>query len=153
MNNFYLFWLSQYENSSRKKEKKHTTTLMTHVYPGPLVLVVNIFVVRASPRVLSMWLQTVQFIVKKSKCAGSAHEIGFSGTKFVQIPWLVKGATQRCTSKEECNKLDLTAAQYFWLVDHKIGPGSLLLIIPTYMQFQFQFYWWGCPKKNLNLDI
>jgi hypothetical protein len=23
-----------------------------------------------------------------------------------------------CTSKQECNKLDLTAARYFWLVDH-----------------------------------
>jgi hypothetical protein len=31
---------------------------------------------------------------------------------------LVKGATQLCTSKNECNKLDLTADQYFWLVDH-----------------------------------
>jgi hypothetical protein len=32
--------------------------------------------------------------------------------------WLVKGATQLCTFKTECDKLDLTAAQYFWLVDH-----------------------------------
>jgi hypothetical protein len=32
--------------------------------------------------------------------------------------WLVKGATQLCTFKKVCNKLDLTAAQYFWLVDH-----------------------------------
>jgi hypothetical protein len=34
------------------------------------------------------------------------------------LPWLVKGATQLCTSKKECNKLELTAGQYFWLVDH-----------------------------------
>jgi hypothetical protein len=32
--------------------------------------------------------------------------------------WLVKGATQLCTSKKECNKLNLIAAQYFSLVDH-----------------------------------
>jgi hypothetical protein len=32
--------------------------------------------------------------------------------------WLVKGATQLCTSRKECNKLDLTAAEYFWMVDH-----------------------------------
>jgi uncharacterized membrane protein len=35
----------------------------------------------------------------------------FFCTKFV--PGLVKGATQLCTSKKECNELDLTAAQYF----------------------------------------
>ncbi len=30
---------------------------------------------------------------------------------------LVKGAAQLCTSKKECRKLDVTAAQYFRLVD------------------------------------
>jgi hypothetical protein len=30
------------------------------------------------------------------------------------LPWLVKGTT----SENECTKLDLTAAGYFWLVDH-----------------------------------
>jgi hypothetical protein len=34
-------------------------------------------VLRASPTVFSMWLQTGKFIVKKSKCAGLAQEIGF----------------------------------------------------------------------------
>ncbi len=29
-----------------------------------------------------------------------------------------------------------------------IGPGGLLLLVPTYMQLQLQFYWWGCQKKN-----
>jgi hypothetical protein len=33
---------------------------------------------RASPAVLSMWVQTVKFIVKKSKCAGLPQEIGLS---------------------------------------------------------------------------
>jgi hypothetical protein len=32
-----------------------------------------------------------------------------------------------------------------------IGPGGLLLVVPTYMQFHLQFYWWGCPKKQLKL--
>jgi hypothetical protein len=50
-----------------------------------------------------MGLQTVKFIGKNSKCLGLAQEIGF----------LEKGATQLCTSKKECKKLDLTAAQYF----------------------------------------
>jgi hypothetical protein len=50
---------------------------------------------------------------EKSKCAGLAQEIGFSAPNLCGLPWLVKGATQLCTSKKECNKLDLTAAQYF----------------------------------------
>jgi hypothetical protein len=32
-----------------------------------------------------------------------------------------------------------------------IGPGGLLLVVPTYMQFELQFYFW--QKKKLNLDI
>ncbi len=50
----------------------------------------------------------------------------FFCTKFVQLAWLVKGVTlvkgttQLCTSKKECNKLNLTAAQYFCLVDHQV---------------------------------
>jgi hypothetical protein len=43
-----------------------------------------------------------------------AQEIGFSAPNSCSLPWLViKGATQLCTSKKECNKLNLTAAQYF----------------------------------------
>jgi hypothetical protein len=73
---------------------------------------------RASPPVLSMWLQTVKFIVKNSKCVGLAQEIGYSAPNSCSLPWLVKGATQLCTSKTGCNELDLTATQFFWLVDH-----------------------------------
>jgi hypothetical protein len=29
-----------------------------------------------------------------------------------------------------------------------VGPGGLLLVIPTYMQYLFQFYGWGCSKVN-----
>jgi hypothetical protein len=29
----------------------------------------------------------------------------------------------------------MTAAQYFWLVDPMIGPGGLLVVVPTYLQF------------------
>jgi len=41
---------------------------------------------------------------------------GFSAPNSCSLQWLVKCATQLCTSKKDCNKLDLTAAQYFWLV-------------------------------------
>jgi len=50
--------------------------------------------------------------VKKSKCAGLAQEIGFSAPNSCSLPQLVKGATQFCTSKKDCNKLDLTATQF-----------------------------------------
>jgi hypothetical protein len=72
---------------------------------------------RASPLVLGMWLQRVKSVVTRSKCASSAQEIVFSAPNLCSLASLVKGATQLCTSKKECNKLDLTAAQYFWLVD------------------------------------
>jgi hypothetical protein len=48
-----------------------------------------------------------------SKCAGLAQEIGFPASNSCSLPWLVKGATQLCTSQKECNKLNLTAAQYY----------------------------------------
>jgi hypothetical protein len=61
--------------------------------------------------------------------------------------------------KKSVNKLDLIAAQYFWLGDHKIGPGGLLLVVPMYMQFQLQFYWQtrvakrNCYTETFNLII
>jgi hypothetical protein len=57
--------------------------------------------------------KAVKFIVKKSKCAGLAQEISFSTPNSCSLPWLVKGTTQLHTSQKECNKLHLTAAQYF----------------------------------------
>jgi hypothetical protein len=46
-----------------------------------------------------MWLKTVKYIVKKSKCAGLAQKIGFSASNLCTLPRLVKGATPLCTSK------------------------------------------------------
>jgi len=63
-----------------------------------------------------MLLETVKFIAKKSKGANLAQEIGFSAPNLCSL--LAKGATQFCTSKKECNKLDLNTDQYFSLVDH-----------------------------------
>jgi hypothetical protein len=58
-----------------------------------------------------------------------------------------------CTSKKKkCNKLDLTAAQYFWLVDH--NDWSRWFPISSSHVFAVPVYWWGCQiKKQLNLDI
>jgi hypothetical protein len=52
-------------------------------------------------------------IAKMSKCAGLAQEIDFSAPNSWSFQWLVKGTTQLCTPQKECNKLYLTAAQYF----------------------------------------
>jgi hypothetical protein len=48
-----------------------------------------------------MLLQTVEFIAKKSKCASLAQEIGFSAPNACSLPWLVKGAKQRCAPAEK----------------------------------------------------
>jgi hypothetical protein len=34
-----------------------------------------------------------------------------------------------------------------------IGPDGLLLVVPTFMQFQLQFYWWGCKKKKTTTKL
>jgi hypothetical protein len=53
----------------------------------------------------------LKFIVKKSKCAGLAQEIGFSAPNSCSLPWLAKAQRSCAPPKKECNKLDLTAAQ------------------------------------------
>ncbi len=65
------------------------------------------------------------------------------------LPWLVvKGATPLCTSKKECYKLDPTAAQYFWLVDHNDWSrwfaisSSYLFAVPVTVLLV------GLPKKK-----
>jgi len=50
-----------------------------------LVQTINIHPPRASPTVLTMWLQTVKFIARKSKCAGFSSGNWFFCTKFVQL--------------------------------------------------------------------
>jgi hypothetical protein len=65
------------------------------------------------------------------------------------LPWLVKGATQLCTSKKECNKLDLTAAQYFWLVNHNDWSRWFAVSIPHLYPVTVLLV--GLPKKTAKL--
>ncbi len=74
------------------------------------------------------------------------QETRFCAPNLCSGAWLVKGATQFSTSKNERNKLDLTADQYFSLVDHNDWSRWFAISSPTYMQIQF--YWSGCPKNN-----
>jgi hypothetical protein len=101
-----------------------------------------------------MWLQTVKFIAKKSKCAVLAQEIGFSAP----YSWNRRGwwkAQYSCAppKKSVINWTWLRLSIFDWSII-TIGPGGLLLVVPMYMQFSLQFYWWGCRKiKHLNYDI
>ncbi len=72
---------------------------------------VNSLILRASAPVLSVWLQTVKFIVKNSNGAGLAQEISFSSATFCSLKWLVKDPNTVVYLQ-----LDLTLAQYFWLL-------------------------------------
>jgi len=99
-----------------------------------------------------MSLHTVKYIVKKSKCASLALDIGFSAPKLCSFPWPVKGPTHLCASKKECNKLDLIAAQYFSLVDHNDWSRYFAFSSPHAVPVPVLLV--GLPKiKQLNLDI
>ncbi len=98
--------------------------------------------VRASPMVLSTWLQTVKFIVKKWKCAR------FFAPNSSILQWLVNGAPQLCTSKKECNKLDLNAAQYFWLVNHNNWSRRFAISSPHIYAVLVSVLLVGLPKKS-----
>ncbi len=100
---------------------------------------------RASP-VLSMLLQTVKFIAKKSKGANLAQEIGFSAPNLCSL--LPKAATQFCTSKKECNKLDLIQISISHWSVIMIGPGGLQLVVPQVYAIAVTVLLVGLPKKN-----
>jgi hypothetical protein len=88
------------------------------------------------------------------KCAGFAQEIGFSAPNSYSLPWLVKGAIQLCTSKKDCNKLDLSAAQYFSLVNHNDWSKWFAISSPHVYEVPVTVLLVGLPKKEkLNVDI
>ncbi len=109
--------------------------------------------------------------MKKSKTRWFNSGNCFFGTTFVQLAVAVK----RCTSKKECNKLDLTAPQFFWLVDHNdwsrwfaIGssyvyavPATVLLVGLAKIKVKLRhlillsrvIYWWICSTYPPTLAI
>ncbi len=52
--------------------------------------------------------------------------------------------------KSVINRTRLRLSIFDWSII-MIGPGGLLLVVPTYMQFELQFYWWGCQKEKPKL--
>jgi len=115
-------------------------------------LVVSIASVRPSPTVLRMWLQTVKFIAKKSKCARLPQKIWFFCTKFVQLAVAGKwrNTVVHLQKKSVINWTWLRLSIFDWWII-MIGPGGFFLVVPMYLQFQLQFYWWGCPKNTAEL--
>jgi hypothetical protein len=92
--------------------------------------------------------------VEKPTCASLAQEIGFSAPNLCSLPWIVKGATQLCTSKKECNKLNLTVAQYFSLFDHSDWSRWFAISNPYIFAAPDTVLLVGLPKnKKVNLDI
>jgi hypothetical protein len=67
--------------------------------------------------------------------------------------WLVKGATQLCTSKNECNNLDLFATQYFRLVDHNDGSRWFTISSSHVYSSSYSNIGGVAKEKQLNLDI
>ncbi len=106
-------------------------------------------VLRASPQVLSMWLETIKFIAKKWKCAGLAQEINLSAPNSCSLLAVAGKRRNSCAppKKSVINWTWLRLSISDWLII-MIGRDGLLSAVPTYMQLQLQFYWWGCPKKN-----
>ncbi len=92
---------------------------------------------------------------KKVKMCWFSSGHWFSAPNSCILPWLVDGATQLCTSKTECNRLDLTAAQYFfWLVDHNDRSRWFAISSPHVYADPFTVVLVGLPKQiQLNLDI
>ncbi len=62
---------------------------------------------------------------------------------FAECAEASKGTAQTTTAWKECNKYDRTAAPYFWLANHMIGPGGLLSV-------EFHFVFRGGVAKKLN---
>ncbi len=69
-------------------------------------------------------------------------------TKFVELA--VAGKRRNTVvdlQKRVINCTWLRVSIFDWSII-KIGPDGLVIVVPMYMQFQLQFYWWGCRKKN-----
>jgi hypothetical protein len=78
----------------------------------------------------------------------------FFSTKFVQLAVAGKRRNTVVTSEKECNKLDLTAAQYFSLVDANDWSRWFAISRPHIYAVPVRVLLVGLPKKTqLNLGI
>jgi hypothetical protein len=76
------------------------------------------FAVRASPPVLSMWLQTAKFIVKNPKCAALAQEIDFSAPNSCSLHGCEMAQHIYAPPKKNVINWTWLHLNSFWLVIH-----------------------------------
>jgi hypothetical protein len=106
-----------------------------------------LWAIRASPNGAQYVTPDSKIHCEKVKMCRFSSRNWFFCTKFVlACPWVVNDATQLCTSKNECNKLDLTAAQYFWLVDHNDWSRLLAISSPHLYAVPVTVLLVGLPK-------
>jgi len=116
----------------------------------------------ASPVVLSMWSSTRKF----NMCRFDSGK--WFWLRIIAQVALVKGSAALCTcskKKKTCNKYDLTAAQYFWLVHHNDWSrwfviSNLFLLFTILRPFGTResstyflspvsvFNWWSCKRVH-----
>ncbi len=79
-------------------------------------------------------------------------KIGPSGLQLAVSASHLFGVPTVCTCRKECNKYDLTAAQYVWLAHRNDWSRwfaiSSLCLTPIWCPSQFHLYGWGCKKVN-----
>ncbi len=114
------------KNLSRRKEgSPNSQTVLVY-------LSIHIMAVRVSPLVLSMWRCTLKSGEGKSKFAGLALEMVFL-LHVCSVCWGWLKAQQRCApAREECKKYDLMVIRIFDWSIIMIGPGGLLLVVPSF---------------------
>jgi len=84
-------------------------------------------ILKASPPVLSMWLQTVKFIVKKSKCAGLVQEIGWCQQPGIPNQPPVAATFQCITFIKQAGHIEPAPTSAPWKMDGKWSGNSFLL--------------------------
>jgi len=98
---------------------------------------------------LSMWPCTLKLDGEKSTYAGLAQEKGFFSCIFAQFAETSKkrSKSMHLIEKSVINMIWVLRPVFDWPII-MIGPGGLLLVVPTYLQSLFQSYGQGCKKVN-----
>jgi hypothetical protein len=73
-----------------------------------------------------------------------AQENGFSPAFFFAEAGINRSKAVHLLEKRVINMMRLLILLLSIIT---IGPGGLLLVVPTYSQSSFEFYGWGCKKK------
>jgi hypothetical protein len=152
-NTLYIFLFSWYPSNITKKKSVFTLGKAL----GHIIYWINRPILNATshtPLEHLQWCSVCDsrqsiFLRKSQNVPMKLRKFVFLHQIRAALPWVVNGATQLCTSQKECNKLHLTTAQYFWLVDHNDWSRWFAISSPrSICSSSSTFYWWGCQKKK-----